>query len=72
VLAVLTPAQKTKLPALTEALQLQSTAWQAIELGMIDNPNVPDIRMLPIPPVPMPIPLTAPALGASEATKSAR
>ena len=49
VLAVLTPAQKTKLPTLTEALKLQAAAWQATELNMIDNPNIPDIRMLPAP-----------------------
>jgi Spy/CpxP family protein refolding chaperone len=49
VLAVLTPAQKTKLPGLADALKLQSAAWQAIELNMIDNPVVPDIRMLPSP-----------------------
>jgi Spy/CpxP family protein refolding chaperone len=49
VLAQLTPAQKTKLPGLSEALKLQSVAWQAIELNMIDNPNIPDARILPVP-----------------------
>jgi Spy/CpxP family protein refolding chaperone len=49
VLAVLTPAQKAKLPTLVDALKLQAAAWQATELDMIDNPNVPDIRMLPMP-----------------------
>ncbi|HYP07083.1 MAG TPA: periplasmic heavy metal sensor [Bryobacteraceae bacterium] len=49
VLAVLTPAQKAKLPALIEAMRLQSAAWQAVDLNMIDNPNVPDYRILPAP-----------------------
>ena len=49
VLALLTPPQKAKLPGLTEALKLQSSAWQAIELNRIDNPNVPDVRILPMP-----------------------
>ena len=49
VLAILTPAQKTKLPGLSEAMKLQSAAWQAIELNLIDNPNVPDARILPAP-----------------------
>ena len=49
VLAVLSPAQKAKLPTLLDALKLQAAAWQATELNMIDNPNVPDIRMLPMP-----------------------
>jgi Spy/CpxP family protein refolding chaperone len=71
VLAVLTPAQKTRLPALSEALNLQSPAWQAIELGMIDNPNVPDSRILPVPPVPMPTPLLSSPEGA-QAMRSAR
>lgn len=54
VLAVLTPAQKAKLPALSEAMTLQSSSWQAIDLNMIDNPNVPDSRILPVPSLPMP------------------
>ena len=49
VLAILTPPQKAKLPGLTEALKLQAAGWQAVELNMIDNPNVPDIRILPAP-----------------------
>jgi Spy/CpxP family protein refolding chaperone len=49
VLALLTPPQKTKLPGLTDAMKLQSAAWQAIELNLIDNPNVPDVRILPAP-----------------------
>src|SRR5918993_3813086 len=34
VLAVLNPAQKAKLPGLSEALRLQAAGWQAIELNM--------------------------------------
>lgn len=48
VLAVLTPAQKAKLPALTEAMNLQSPAWQAVDLNMIDGPH-PYSRILPAP-----------------------
>jgi Spy/CpxP family protein refolding chaperone len=49
VLAILTPGQKAKLPSLVEAMSLQAAAWQATELNMIDNPNIPDIRTLPVP-----------------------
>lgn len=49
VLAILTPQQKAKLPALVDAMKLQAAGWQAVELNMIDNPNVPDVRILPAP-----------------------
>jgi hypothetical protein len=48
-LAVLNDAQKAKLAPLTEALKLQSPGWQAIQLNLIDNPAVPDVRILPYP-----------------------
>jgi hypothetical protein len=51
-LAVLTPDQKSKLPALISALQLQPTAWQAVTLDLIDAPA----------PVVMPLPAMAPAI----------
>lgn len=45
-LAILTPDQKNKLPALTAALQLQQAAYQAIGLNLIDPVNPP--RLLPL------------------------
>jgi hypothetical protein len=48
-LAVLNDAQKAKLGPLTEALRLQSPAWQAIQLNLMDSPSVPDVRILPYP-----------------------
>jgi Spy/CpxP family protein refolding chaperone len=48
-LAVLTDAQKAKLATLLDAMKLQAPAWQAVELNMIDNPHVPDVRILPAP-----------------------
>ncbi len=39
-LNVLTDAQKAKLPALSQAMQLQTAAWQAISLLLIDAPSV--------------------------------
>lgn len=59
-LAVLTDAQKAKLPVLAEALQLQTTAWQAVELNLVERP-APDYRILPAP---------VPAIGPSEAATS--
>jgi hypothetical protein len=50
-LAVLTPDQKNKLTGLTNALQLQSTAYQAINLNLIEQPNTP--RVLPLTPIPL-------------------
>jgi hypothetical protein len=47
-LAVLTPDQKNKLPALTAALQLQSAGYQATSLNLIDPVNSP--RVLPLTP----------------------
>ena len=46
-LAVLTDAQKAKLPALTDALKLQTPGWQATALNLIDNPISQDPRILP-------------------------
>jgi Spy/CpxP family protein refolding chaperone len=55
-LAVLTEAQKSKLPALVEALRLNSTAYQAVSFNLIDGPS--PIIGLPVPlPVPMPRPI---------------
>jgi hypothetical protein len=51
-LAVLTPDQKNKLAGLTNALQLQSAAYQAINMNLIDQLNPP--RVLPLIPVAMP------------------
>jgi Spy/CpxP family protein refolding chaperone len=48
-LAVLTDSQKAKLTVLVDAMKLQSPAWQAVELNIIDNPHVPDVRILPMP-----------------------
>ena len=48
-LAVLTDPQKAKLTTLVDAMKLQTPAWQAVELNMIDNPHVPDVRILPMP-----------------------
>jgi Spy/CpxP family protein refolding chaperone len=38
-LNVLTADQKAKLPALVNAMKLQSTGWQAISLNLIDSPQ---------------------------------
>jgi Spy/CpxP family protein refolding chaperone len=38
-LNVLTPEQKTKLPPLVTALQLQNTAYQAVNLNLVDGPQ---------------------------------
>ena len=48
-LAVLTDPQKAKLTTLVDAMKLQTPAWQAVELNIIDNPHVPDLRILPMP-----------------------
>ena len=48
-LAAMNDAQKAKLAALVEALKLQSPAWQAVQLNMMDSPRVPDARILPFP-----------------------
>ena len=53
-LAVLTPDQKSKLPGLTAALQLQPAASQAINMNLIDQIHPPQI--LPLIPVAMPQP----------------
>jgi len=50
-LAVLTPDQKNKLTGLTNALQLQPAAYQAINLNLIEQPNPP--RVLPLTPIPL-------------------
>jgi hypothetical protein len=51
-LAVLTPDQKNKLTGLTNALQLQSAAYQAINLNLIDQLNPP--KVLPLIPAAFP------------------
>jgi hypothetical protein len=43
-LNLLLPDQKLKLPILLQALQLQSAAWQATNLNLIDGPTP---RVLP-------------------------
>jgi hypothetical protein len=53
-LAVLTPDQKAKLPGLTAALQLQTAAYQAINMNLIDQVHPPQI--LPLIPVAAPQP----------------
>ncbi len=52
-LAVLTPDQTAKLPSLVNALQLQTTASQAITLDLIDAPAAVGPPLLPVmmPPV---------------------
>ena len=52
-LAVLTPDQVAKLPSLVNALQLQTTAWQANALYLIDAPALNGPPPLPamMPPV---------------------
>ena len=52
-LAVLTPDQVAKLPGLVTALQLQTTAWQANALDLIDAPaqNGPSSLPAMMPPV---------------------
>lgn len=45
-LAVLTPAQKTKLQALADALNLGTPAGEAVQLNLLDYPNRP-INILP-------------------------
>lgn len=52
-LAVLTQDQKNKLAGLTNALQLQPAAYQAINLNLIDPVNPP--RILPLTPAPIPL-----------------
>jgi Spy/CpxP family protein refolding chaperone len=42
-LAVLTPDQKSRLPGLTSAMQLQPTASQAVSLDLIDGATGPQI-----------------------------
>ena len=46
-LAVLTPDQVAKLPSLVNALQLQTTAWQANALDLIDAPALNGPSPLP-------------------------
>lgn len=46
-LNVLTAEQKNKLPTLATALQLQTTAWQAVTLNLIDSPSSGDFYILP-------------------------
>lgn len=46
-LNLLTTEQKQKLPALVQALQLASAAYQATSLNLIDHPSVPSPRYLP-------------------------
>ncbi|HYI95507.1 MAG TPA: hypothetical protein VEX68_18340 [Bryobacteraceae bacterium] len=48
-LAAINDAQKAKVGALVEALKLQSPAWQAVQLNLMDSPHVPDARILPYP-----------------------
>jgi hypothetical protein len=49
-LAVLTPDQKNKLTGLTNALQLQTAAYQAINLNLIDQVYPPKLLLTPMPP----------------------
>lgn len=46
-LSVLNDVQKAKLPQLVQALELQSTAGEAVYLNLIDYPRVPEPRILP-------------------------
>jgi hypothetical protein len=50
-LAILTPDQKSKLPALSAALQLAPTAYQAVSLNLVDAANTvhPVVTTLPAP-----------------------
>jgi Spy/CpxP family protein refolding chaperone len=66
-LAVLTDAQKAKLPALAEALRLNTTAYQAVSFNLIDAPN-PNIGL----PMPLLMPMPMPIRPMAEETVSAR
>ncbi|HET8546965.1 MAG TPA: periplasmic heavy metal sensor, partial [Bryobacteraceae bacterium] len=66
-LAILTDQQKTKLPALVEALRLVPTAYQAVSLNLIDAPAA-YIRE----PMPLPMPMPMPVRPAGEETDSAQ
>jgi hypothetical protein len=57
-LAILTPDQKAKLPALVLALAQQNTAWQAVNWNLIDPP-APQVRPLPDPGQPRLLPMPA-------------
>lgn len=59
-LAVLAQDQKNKLNSLSAALQLQQTAWQAINLNLIDAPQPKPLPMMPPSTLPFPIPATVP------------
>jgi hypothetical protein len=59
-LAVLNDPQKAKLPALSDALRLAGTAYQAVSLNLIDQPD-PQIGL----PRPVPIILPRPAMEAT-------
>lgn len=50
-LNVLTAAQKQKLPALTQALQTATPAYQAVSLNLIDQPQRPGVNPLELPAV---------------------
>jgi len=50
-LNVLNANQKTKLPALTQALQMSNPAYQAVTLNLIDQPQRPGINPLDLPAV---------------------
>jgi Spy/CpxP family protein refolding chaperone len=65
-LTALDDAQKSKLPALDEALTQQTPAWQAVQLNLLDNPSTRDIRILPYP-----MPAVGPAVS-SEAVSMVR
>lgn len=48
-LAVLSQEQRSKLPALVQAMQLQQAAWQAVTFNLIDAPQTVGPRPVPLP-----------------------
>ena len=48
-LNVLNALQKSKLPALTQALQTATPAYQAVSLNLIDAPQRPGVNPLELP-----------------------
>ena len=50
-LNILNAGQKTRLPALVQAMQMATTAYQAVTLNLIDQPRRPGINPLDLPAV---------------------
>lgn len=65
-LAALTDPQKTKLPALAEALRLVPAAHQAASVNLIDYPNQIGLPR----PIPLPMPITIAGEAGAEAVSA--